>query len=758
MAIWGGRHTTDDGAVRLSLPVSVVAGTIIGIHALLFVSVLLEMVGISVPLVRPVVGFVYVSVLPGALLLRFLRIDLNRRVDFALYAVGLSLFSVMAYGTVVNFALHSVGVAKPLSTGWIVGSMGAATLVLTGLYYVRYRGESEEVTVNSARLYNPTTLSLLLLPFLGIYGALLLTAFTSNILLLILYAAVATIPVLVLVDVLPRDRYVLAIWTISLALLLQNTLTGPFLAWGDQPKEANIVMLVLERGLWDPTLGTTSDVRVNKYMMLRLGILHPIHKLVTGVGIVPLFKIVHPLLFSITPVALYRAYEEVFGDRTAFLGAFLYMSLFSFFVVLSRNTRTATALLFLALLLLLIVSTNISDVHRKLLAIPFALSIAVSHYGVSYVFLLGLLLVVPAYVGLRWLSGGHLRTIVAERAGITSAWFVFLYAAFTFSWYIYAAPQASTFRMLIGFGANFVHQLQEQFLTSPSESATVNLVARSWESIVMEVLVPLNLLIGLVIGIGILATVVRRGIDEERIEIDAEYLTYASVFMGVFGITFLPVERFNTARTYPISLLFFAPFLVVGVRELTQQLDNRFESPRLPEFDRQTVLNLAGVVLLVYFLLNSGFVSAVAVHEYSPNVLVEKGRVMDEGRPAEAAYFYKQYPTRYEAESSTWLLTHAEPGSRVYVSGWPGGVAIPVGYDPPPGFAENRVTIDRTSFDPEGSVGRGYVFLGPFSVLAGVIRYPGDHFVFRYALTKDLRDQWADKNRVYSNGGSVIYH
>lgn len=123
--------------------------------------------------------------------------------------------------------------------------------------------------------------------------------------------------------------------------------------------------------------------------MLRIVILHPVYALFTDLQLIWVFKLVHPLLFSVTPVALYEAY------RRNTISVLLFVSLFSFFIVLSRNTRTATALLFLSLLALLIADDYLDDVHRKLLAIVFVAGIVVSHYGVSCMVMVGIAAAYP---------------------------------------------------------------------------------------------------------------------------------------------------------------------------------------------------------------------------------------------------------------------------------------------------------------------------------------------------------------------------
>lgn len=228
--------------------------------------------------------------------------------------------------------------------------------------------------------------------------------------------------------------------------------------------------------------------------------------------------------------------------------------------------------------------------------------------------------------------------------------------------------------------------------------------------------------------------------------------------MAIFGITFLPVERFNTARTYPISLLFFAPFFVIGVRTVISNGAQLIGDKATP----LTIRSVATVFILGYFLLNVGFISATVTHEYSTNVLIEKERVMDDGHPIEKEYFYKQYPTIYGIESNAWLRTNAKAGGTVYSSTWPGNPRGTVGRHPPTP-PERRVPIAVQSIPPQKShaeVGHGYVYLSAFSCpcLGNVVTFPTDHFGFSWGHTTGLESQWRQKDRIYTNGGSVVYY
>jgi uncharacterized membrane protein len=741
--------------VHLTTPV--VAGLLLVLQFSILGLVAAPRFGIDIPLVRPLLAVVYLSVVPGFLILRIVGIDPTDVTDTLLYAVGLSLTVLMFYGFAINFVLRAVGYPTPVTEVPMVASILGLTLGLTALYYFR-RERPEKLTVPRDDVASPVFTFLLLLPLLGIYGAYTLNVYTENAALLALFAAIAGVLLIVYTETLPQSMLSFAVWMIGLALLWQNTLTGSFMAWGDQVTEAEHVLAVLSNGFWTTTPG---DITVrNQYTMLRLTILHPIYVLFTDLELVWVYKIVHPLLFSLTPVALYQGYKRFVTERAAFYSAFFFMSLFSFFIVLSRNTRTGTALFFLGLFVVLLLDDQLADVYRTVLAMLFASSIVVSHYGVSYILLFALGLALPAFLIARRLEGVIDPQGIQSRASVSVASFGFLgfYLTVLLAWYIYASPGGQSFGLVVNFGDHFLTTLAEEF-TGYEQSASVRVATADQGSVVIDALRYYHFVLGAIIAIGILGTGLRtigildrEGSGEVIIEnMSREFVIFAVAFLAIFGVTFLPVQRINTARTFAIALIFLAPFLVVGTREIFRTINHVFEiSPK-----KVPVFNVVVLVLLIYFLLNTGVVSAIAINQYSPNALVEKERITEEGQPVEQNYFYKQHPTIHQMEGTVWLRTNSSPNATVYTGNWPGGMRTPIGYSEYRNKQNEYVPIEGKSLETE-SVGKGYVYLGSFEYRGNVVAYVPGQFGFVFDRRTEVEDKWDNKDRIYHNGESVV--
>jgi len=747
MAVVGGydEHAgTPEGEHVISTGVTTrrVVAVILGLHALLIAVIGIESAGIEIPVVRGLLSFIYLTFIPGYLLFRLIGAKPRSYAETVVYVVGLSLVSLMGFGLIINFALPTVGIVEPISELPLVASVTCITLVLTAAYY-NFVDEEGLVWVDLRALseYRVEVLSLSLLPLLAVYGALLLTRYSNNVLLLVLYSVIAIMPILALSGLLPRRLFSFAVWVVAVSLLLQNTLTGAYLAWGDQGTEVNLIRNVLQAGYWDPA---REGILSGKWTMLRIVILHPIYTLYTDFQIVWVYKIVQPVLFSLAPVALYRAYRNVVNEKAAFVSVYLFISLFSFFVVLSRNTRTATAILFMSIFALLLAEKRLSPGRKRMLALLTVLGVVVSHYGAAYMFFAGMIAVVPVVLILDRVTKG-------VNKNITTSSFAAFYVSATLGWYIFSSTDSGTYRLLITFGDDFVNTLASEYLANPrGTSASVRQATADFNSVIIDILQFYNIAIGGIIVLGVALTYVGLVSDRVNFDVDEEYLAYATVFLMMFAITFLPVARFNTARTYPITMLFFAPFFVVGIRETVGLL--RGQDLVSPAALRQ----VAAVIVIGYLVLNIGLVSALVVGEYSPNALVEKDRITEEGTPYEKQYFYKQYPTSYDVESSVWLRTNGGTGERAYTSGWPGGLSAPLGYDRIDKIKAESNDVTTQRIPQDGPVGDGYVYLNSFSYHGNVVAYAPGQFGFVFDRRTEVEDRWDDKDRIYHNGESVV--
>jgi uncharacterized membrane protein len=472
--------------------------------------------------------------------------------------------------------------------------------------------------------------------------------------MLAVLAGLGVLAAVAYLGVLPERYFPLAIWVIAVSLLLHNSVLTHVISW-DAPKELRLATIVVENGVWDASVGG----KWMKNAMLRIVLLHPIYALLADVDLLWEFKTVSPILFSFAPVAFYKAYQSVVNRREALLAALLPMSFFAFFTVLSWNSRTNGALLFLSLVALTVTDRTLSRRTQRVLAVAFLFGLVVSHYATAYIVLAAMGLVLAG----NWVLFGREHT--GKRA-ITAPTVVLLAGLVAFAWYTFVVYQAGAFTRLVAeVYALFFDLWRDLFGTgeaiSGEDSATARYASTTYTSDTIRWLRSLNIVLGGIAGIGLASIGLRRlwtrlrdGVPERvagEDRVSTEYVLYATAFLGVFGTTFVGIGQLNTARTLMPALLFFAPFVVLTIREAGGLLADRLDVSTVRRAGKALVL----VIVLSYFVLNVGLYGA-ATEEYHTNMLIDKGRVIEDGSLAEKKYFWAlHYDSIYDLRAVEWL-------------------------------------------------------------------------------------------------------
>ena len=149
---------------------------------------LLDALGFQVPLVRPIVGFVYLTFVPGALLLRILKVHKKSGVETVLYAAGLSLIFDMFAGFFINTVYPFVGIDQPDHPGtYHYGDalrhgilLSASCAILRDREY--YDPRAQSCWRSTGKSLAPALL-LLLLPLVSVAGSYTVNAYDNNLLI-----------------------------------------------------------------------------------------------------------------------------------------------------------------------------------------------------------------------------------------------------------------------------------------------------------------------------------------------------------------------------------------------------------------------------------------------------------------------------------------------------------------------------------------------------------------------------------------------
>jgi len=364
----------------------------------------------DIPIIRQIVGFIFLTFIPGFLILLTLRLNRLGTVEKIVLSLGLSLAFSILFGLMVNTLLFTIGYAKPLATVSLLISFSIATIVLAVVAYLRNR----EITFSSPTLKLTTREKAFLIfpslfPLLSIVGMRIMNLTDNNVLLMFLLFVIPAFVIFVSFrrDKIPQRLYPSFIFLISISLLLMLSLRSNHIIGTDVHESYYYFKMTLDNLHW----GVTTHSLLNA--MLSITLLPTIYQLFLNINQEYLYKVLYTLLFSISPLVVYIIARKYIGNFYAFIASFLFMSQVIFLWV-AGGPRIVTAILFFALAIMALFNDGMTSFTRRLLFIIFAASCILSHYGTSYVFLFILLL---TWIGMKimpWILHGERKTTISK--------------------------------------------------------------------------------------------------------------------------------------------------------------------------------------------------------------------------------------------------------------------------------------------------------------------------------------------------------
>lgn len=709
---------------------------------LVFVAVVfLGLVGYHIPIAREVLAFLYLTFLPGILVLKALRLHNLGTIETLLYSVGLSLVVLMLTGLAANIAYPLLGFARPFSFAILFITIVAVVQVLLYIALTRDRGHagaSPKITVPAS----PAVPFLMLFPLLAIIGTYMRDEYHMVTLLFLLLILIAIVGLAVGFDrLIPASCYGLAVYTIALALLYHTSLISGYI-WGyDIHHELHLANGVLIPGFWDMT------IPYNTNGMLSVVALVPIYSLISDLDPVWVFKIIYPLLFALVPLGLYRAVEKQTDARIGFFSTFFFFSFFTFYTEMISLARQQIAELFLALTILVMIDKSMGRNRQAFLMVTFAFAMIVSHYGLSYIYFFSLvpawlLLVIPERLQ-SWLPKWVTRSTALLKSdpiapsgtggGVPTRTlvlpYILIFAALAYLWYSTVA-EGTALATVTGIG----DKIWTTLFTDSFNSTT----AQGMQILTSQSTTPLHGLAKLVhiatqglIAVGLLATLLKRG----RWRIEPEYLAVSLVFLliNVAGIA-VPffASSLNTSRLYHITLIFLAPFAIIGGIAIYEAIAGRIRTIKGAPF-MGTAYQALSVFFAVFFLFNSGFIYQVVDDSPTSMALETTGdKPVFNGKEVQGAgWIFSEGIERpiYVDGTRWWLLQGFDPHRQRYIPG------------------------DASLVEP-GT----YLYFGTYNLVRDSIRIEAQQHAVTTATYTDAGWFIRNHHRVYDNAGSAVYY
>jgi len=698
--------------------------------------------GIELPFLRQILGFVYITFIPGYLLLRILKIHKLSSEESFLYAVGLSLFFDMFVGFLMNMFHPVLGITnKPISEIPIIITFVLATLVLSVFAYLRDRDYCNPDFINLKDILSPQFLFLNLIPFMAISGTYLVNYYHNNILLMVMIVVIALVVLLVgFADIIPGKLYSYAIWAIAIALILHTTLISPYIHIKDVYGEYYVANSIIHEHRWD----YIKDIYANYNSVLSVTILAPNIYYICNIPLTWIYKLVFPLFLSFIPLGIYKISQRYLNAKSSFLATFLFIATKPFYINIPFLTKQLTAELFMILLIMLIVlDNNIKKEKKTILMIIFGISLIVSHYGTAYLFA-GSLVFALLFLKL-W------RDIPDREKNNFNSFqtFVLVYSITCLTWYIYIT-KSSVFMSIVNLGNVILHTIFVEFF-NPEYSRGAYLLTKTPLSALHLIGKSLYLLISAFIAIGVFRSFLEFILSNKSSKFDTIYLGFALYWLGILGATVvLPFFAvMNPYRLYHLALIVLFPFVIVGGIVVSDLLIKQtFKLIKM----KSNNLKILYTIFVIYMLFNTSFIYQIT-GDYPNSISISQEYIKKYGTLNDKGFLYSTIIPTYDVSSAKWLSKHMNNYKNIYSTlGWGQGNAVLMAY----GNIDNK-RLQSIHYNSVKDLPNGYIYLYYFNVVEKIFldNDPLGNPIY-YNMATIYTNFIKENSKIYDNGGSQI--
>jgi len=699
---------------------------------------------LNISFLRQILGFLFLTILPGLLILQILKLNKIDSLEKFILIWGLSISFLMFFGLLLNQSSLGLGYETPLSTFPLLITFNIAFIIMAIIGY----------KVNKERTFSLPNINLspaekafltvpILFPALSILGMHVMNTTDNNIILMFL---LFLIPIYVAFVCFfnrkfPKRMYPVVIFLISISLLLLLSLRSNHLIGMDVHHEYHVFRTTLDNQYWSITGHSSLDA------CLAISLLPTIYQLILNISPEFLFKILYSSLYSVSPLVIYVLSKKYVGEPYAFLASFFFMSQQTFLWT-EYNARTNTAILFFALAMMTLFNDKIDPLKKRILFIVFMASCLVSHYSTTYIFFF---IILGTFIGVEILSKKY------TFKKIVSLTIVVLFFVMIFLWY--SQVTGTAFNASVNFIEETLGNLNRFFMIESRAENTQAMLGAG----IMQKGIPHKMhfvftwLTFVLIGIGI-TTLIRRYKEMSFPEMkfkkpdflkDKFEVTYFMIALACSGLLVVMVAlprvsgMYSLDRLYAVAITILSVFFVIGGITLAKILSFK-KNPLLKKQKegKNASHNLAKIrayliillVLIPYFFCVTGVMYNIFGVQRAIT-LNSKGE-----QQYDQLYVHDQ-----ESDCAEWLGNYRRQKEHIYTANYANWVKV---------MSQGNIMAryDYTSLIKHKNIG-GYIYLGYYNVVNEKLL---SHSMRVYNMT-EYSDIFAEKSRIYDNGGSEVW-
>jgi len=481
----------------------------------------------------------------------------------------------------------------------------------------------------------------ILMPILTILGVYIDNTYGVNQFVMLVLILISISPIILIIskDNISNDTYSLVIYSIALSLLLHISLIGPFINGSDIQTEYFIANDVKTNARWN------QNVTNNVNSMLSIVMIAPMSSLMFGLDISTIFKGFYPILFALVPVILFQIYKEMLDIKISFLSVIFFMFTPFFFLTMPFHARVQLVELFVALMIFIIVCGRLTS-SMRLVGTMFLFGIAVSHYGMAYLFLF--LLILPflvQHLSNKFFNNKFFNIFDFNYHIKKNILFSFLitYTVILINWYLYTSggrPFETIVLMLDDIYYNIINDL-----LNPYSRDLVSLVVREEYSPVRSVVKWSNAGTILLILVGFVTVFFNR----KKYHFDRNFFIFSLGSIAILGASIVVPsfsDNLSFERLYQILLIFLSPFIIIGVMTI-------YRPKNMPKFEL-----VLSIILSIFLLFNAGVISEIVHDKFPINIALNRSI------PSTSLAYY----TQNDVIATKWLNKYGNDDGTYYGS------------------------------------------------------------------------------------------
>ena len=708
---------------------------------------------LDIPYIRQILGFLFLTILPGLLILQILKLNKIGNTEKFVLSVGLSVSFLMFFGLLINNLSLNLGYETPLSTIPLLISFNIAFILLALVGYTLNKDSGFSLpNLNLSTSEKAFLIVPILFPALSIFGMHVMNTTDNNIVLMFL---LFLIPIYVASvcffnQKFSKRLYPVVIFLIGISLVLMFALRSNHIIGMDRHVEFYYFLTTLGNLHWSVFGHSTLDA------CLAISLLPTIYQSILNVNQEHLFKILIPLIYSILPVIIYTLSKKYIGELYAFLASFFFISQHSF--ISHQGGRTNVAIFFFALAMIILFNDGINPLKKRILFIVFMASCMVSHYSTTYIFFF---VMAGTFIGMEMLSKKY--TFKKD----ISLTIVILFFSMIFFWY--SQVTEATFNSGVRFVEDTLISLNEFFvMEARSGSAEAMLGAGiGQKGIPSKVEFIFTWLTFAFIGIGII-TLIRRHKEMSFPELklkkpdflkDKFEVTYSVVVLILSFLLAATVALphisvgYSLERQYTLAIVILSVFFVIGGITLSKHffflqktlllrksLYGKFASQKTCAKRKSIDQDALQVrpYLIILLVLIPYFLSVTGV-TYQMFGYPRQITLNSEGEQYDMLYVHDQ-----ESSGARWLKNYMDQQNKIAVDYFGSNIFMSQAFSK--GLTHSKVLFKDKEIE-------GYIYLRYVNVVDGKLQEGSGQW---HNLT-EYSDVFIEKGKIYDNGGSEVY-